>query len=244
MGKIRIFMIEDEKKLLRTISDFLRIQGYKILCASDGSEALEIFKREHTALDLVLLDLSLPKVDGFTVLREIRKISDIPVIILSARSAVEEQINGFSLGADDYITKPFTLELAKMHIEAVLKRAGKLRKTLEYGKLCVELERQQAYWKEIPVELTRKEFELLVYFMEHPEVVLSRNVILDGVWGYEYVGDIRTVDTLVKQLRKKLTEECDYIRSVYGVGYLFGGCREEQTVPAESDGGKEKGKDE
>ena len=169
-----------------------------------------------------MLDVMLPGMDGYEVLQEIRRIVDVPVIMITARSSIEDQMNGFERGADDYITKPYTLELVRLHIEALLKRAGKLKNNIEFGDISVDLAGQRVFWKENYIETTRKEFELLVYFIEHSDVVLTRNAILDAVWGYDYVGDIRTVDTLVKQLRKKLTDECTYIKSVYGAGYLFG----------------------
>ncbi len=222
MRKNQIMIVEDEEKLARTMSDYLRLQGYDILCAADGTEALNLFFQNQKDIDLILLDIMLPGMDGYEVLKEIRKIRDVPVIMMTARASVEDQMNGFERGADDYITKPYTLELVKLHIEALLKRAGKLKNTMEFGNIHVDLAGQRVFWKDTYVETTRKEFELLVYFMEHSDVVLTRNTILDAVWGYDYVGDIRTVDTLVKQLRRKLTDECTYIRSVYGAGYLFG----------------------
>ena len=135
-------------------------------------------------------------------------------------------MSGLEKGADDYITHPYTLDLVKLHIEALLKRAGKLKSWLEFGNISIDLAGQKVYWKDTYIETTRKEYELLVYFMEHSDIVLARTTILDAVWGYDYVGDIRTVDTLVKQLRRKLTDECTYIKSVYGIGYLFGGDTE------------------
>lgn len=222
MKKNTILIVEDEEKLARTMEDFLRLQGYHVLKAADGQSALHVFYEDPNAIDLILLDIMLPEVSGYEVLREIRKSSDVPVIMLTARSSVEDQMSGFEKGADDYITKPYTLELVKLHIEAVLKRAGKLKECREFGNISVDLAGQKVFWKGTYVETTRKEYELLLYFMEHSNIVLPRSTILDAVWGYDYVGDIRTVDTLVKQLRKKLTEECNYIKSVYGVGYLFG----------------------
>lgn len=222
MKKNRILIVEDEQKLARTMEDFLRLQGYEVECAQDGETALSIFYGEKPKMDLILLDVMLPGVSGYEVLKEIRAASDIPVILLTARSSVEDQMSGFERGADDYITKPYTLELVKLHIEAVLKRAGKLKRMMEYGNITVDLAGQMVYWNGKYIETTRKEYELLVYFMENSGIVLARNTILDAVWGFDYVGDIRTVDTLVKQLRRKLTDECTYIKSVYGVGYLFG----------------------
>lgn len=222
MKKIEILIVEDEPKLAQTLADFLRIQNYEVLHAIDGGKALDSFRENKKKIDLVLLDLMLPDISGYTVLKEIRKLSEVPVIILSARSAVVDQMSGFEKGADDYITKPFTLGLVKFHIEAVLKRAGKMRSMLEYKELRADLSRQLVYCRDQLMETTRKEFDLLVYFMEHVGIVLPRNMILDAVWEYDYTGDVRTIDTLVKQLRKKLGEECNYIRTVYGVGYIFG----------------------
>lgn len=222
MNNIKIMIVEDEPKLLKTMTDFLTLQEYDVEYASDGNSALALFREKKREIELILLDLMLPDISGYTVLKEIRKISEVPVIILSARSAVADQISGFEKGADDYITKPFSLSLVKMHIEAVLKRAGKMRDVLEYRELRLDKSRQTLYRNEEPIETTRKEYELLLYFMEHEGMILQRNTILDAVWEYDYEGDIRTIDTLVKQLRKKLGEECNYIRTVYGVGYVFG----------------------
>ncbi len=221
MKKNCILVVEDELKLLRIMEDFLSLQGYEVLKAEDGQEALNRFYENKSRIDMILLDVMLPEISGYMVLKEIRKTSDVPVIMLTARSSVEDQMCGFEKGADDYIVKPYTLDLVKLHIEAVLKRAGKLKNSLTFGKITLDLAGQKVYWKDTYLETTRKEYELLLYFVEHSHVVLPRNTILDAVWGYDYVGDIRTVDTLVKQLRKKLTEECGYIKSVYGVGYLF-----------------------
>ena len=225
--KLEILVVEDEPKLAQTISDFLRIQNYEVQTELKGNSALEYFRQNKQKVDLVLLDLMLPDISGYTVLKEIRKISEVPVIILSARSAVADQMSGFEKGADDYITKPFSLALAKMHIEAVLKRAGKLRTIIEYGELQADVNAQILLYKGQPMETTKKEFDLMVYFMEHPGIALPRNTILDAVWDYDYAGDVRTIDTLVKQLRKKLGEDCNYIRTVYGVGYIFGEDRHE-----------------
>lgn len=222
MKKLEILVVEDEPKLAQTISDFLRIQNYEVETKLNGNDTLEYFRQNKQMVDLILLDLMLPDISGYAVLKEIRKISEVPVIILSARSAVADQMSGFEKGADDYITKPFSLSLVKMHMEAVLKRAGKLRTMVEYKELQADVNAQLLYYKEQHIPTTRKEFDLMVYFMEHPGIVLPRDTILNAVWEYDYVGDVRTIDTLVKQLRKKLGVECSYIRTVYGVGYIFG----------------------
>ena len=222
MNKIKILIVEDEPKLLKTLEDFLGFQDYLTEKAMTGNEAVAVFKEKKNEIDLVLLDLMLPDISGYTVLKEIRKISEVPVIILSARSAVADQMSGFEKGADDYITKPFSLALVKLHIEAVLKRAGIRRDILVYENLQIDKMSQKIYVKDKIIETTKKEFDLLLFFVEHQGVVLDRNKILDAVWEYDYTGDIRTVDTLVKQLRRKLGEECNYIHTVYGVGYIFG----------------------
>lgn len=222
MNKIKILIVEDEPKLLKTLEDFLGFQDYLSEKALTGNEAVAVFKEKKNEINLVLLDLMLPDISGYTVLKEIRKISEVPVIILSARSAVADQMSGFEKGADDYITKPFSLALVKLHIEAVLKRAGIRRDILVYENLQIDKMSQKIYVKDKIIETTKKEFDLLLYFVEHQGVVLDRNKILDAVWEYDYTGDIRTIDTLVKQLRRKLGEECNYIHTVYGVGYIFG----------------------
>ena len=215
-----ILIIEDEKNIGNYIETIVISNGYKALRAMNGMSGLSLCTSHHP--DLILLDLMLPDISGYTVLKEIRKISEVPVIILSARSAVADQMSGFEKGADDYITKPFTLALVKMHIEAVLKRAGKLRTMVEYKDLQADVNAQLLFYKEQHIPTTRKEFDLMIYFMEHPGIVLPRDTILNAVWEYDYTGDVRTIDTLVKQLRKKMGEGCNYIRTVYGVGYIFG----------------------
>lgn len=216
-----LLVVEDEEKLLRTLSDFLAMQGYEVLQASDGQKALEIFYDNMNKIDLILLDIFLPQVSGNEVLKEIRKHSQMPVIMLTANSSVEKQLHSFSQGADDYIVKPYTLSVLKAHVEAVLKRVGKYQQFLEAGELYLDLPAQKVYRKGEYMETTRREYELLLYFIENQGRVLKREHILDAVWGFDYKGETRTVDTLVKQLRKKLTSECNYIRSIYGVGYIF-----------------------
>ena len=222
MNSYTVLVVEDEKKLLYTLTDFLTMNGYNVIAAEDGETAIEQANAHMHELDLVLLDIMLPKRNGYEVLKEIRKRSTIPVIMLTAKSAEEYQLDSFGYGADDYITKPYTLAILKAHMEAVLKRAGKMTEALECGDIRIERASQRVLYQNEPVECTPKEFELLQYFMENEGIVLSRDTILNSVWGYYYAGDIRTVDTLVKQLRKKL-KDSNYIRSVYGVGYVFGG---------------------
>ena len=218
MKQYTSLIVEDEKKLLNTLSDFLNLNGYRLLTAENGIEAMRQFTAYAQEIDLVLLDIMLPFLNGFELLKEIRMRSNVPVIMLTAKSSVEDQIEG----ADDYITKPYSLSLIKAQIEAVLKRAGKTQDFLISGDIRMDVKGQKVYVREEYIETTPKEFELLLFFMENEGMVLSRDRILDAVWGYHYEGDTRTVDTLVKQLRKKL-KDGNYIRSIYGVGYVFGG---------------------
>lgn len=222
MKKYNVLVVEDEKKLLKTLSDFLKLNGYHVLAAENGIEAMKLFTGHIQEIDIVLLDIMLPFLNGYELLKEIRMRSNVPVIMLTAKSSVEDQIEGFEYGADDYITKPYSLSILKAHIEAVLKRSGKQQDFMVSGDIRIDVKGQKVYLREEYMETTPKEFELLLFFMENEGTVLSRDHILDAVWGYHYAGDIRTVDTLVKQLRKKM-KDGSYIRSVYGVGYVFGG---------------------
>ena len=220
MEKKTVLIIEDEEKLLKTLSDYLTMNQYHILQATNGLDGLQQFTAHSAEIDIILLDIMLPFADGFEVLRQIRMCSNVPVILLTAKEDVEDQIKGFSCGADDYIVKPYTLSIVKAHIEAVLKRLGHGQDFLYAGDIKVESKAQKVYVKNKFIETTPKEFELLQMFIRHQGTVLTRDNILDDIWGYQYVGDIRTVDTLVKQLSKKLGDT-SYIRTVYGVGYCF-----------------------
>lgn len=220
MEKITVLVVEDEDKLLKTLSDFLRMNDYKVYQASDGLSGIQEFTSHKGEIDIVLLDVMLPFADGYEVLRQIRLTSNVPVIMLTAKEEVEDQLKGFSCGADDYIIKPYTLSIVKMHIEAVLKRLGYNQDVLYAGAVKLEINAKKVYVNNVYLETTPKEFELLHILVKNRGTVLTRDFILDNVWGYHYVGDVRTIDTLVKQLRKKLGE-ASYIRTVYGVGYCF-----------------------
>lgn len=217
-----VLVVEDERKLLYTLSDFLELNDYQVLRCDNGEAAVEVFQENMHRIDIILLDIMLPGINGYQVLKQIRRLSQIPVIMLTAKDGEQDQVLGFAEGADDYITKPYSLAVIKAHLEAVLKRAGKLAETMESNGICLELASQKLLYKGNQIEITPKEFQLMRFFMENEGVVLSRDQILNAVWGYYYEGDIRTVDTLVKQLRKKMDNDVA-IRSVYGVGYVFGG---------------------
>lgn len=204
------------------MADYLTESGFSVITATDGADAINIFEEKKQSIDLVLLDVMMPKIDGFDVLKIIRSQSDIPIIMLSAREREEDQLKGFHLGADNYITKPFLLSVLKEQIKSCLSRI-KLNKSsiLEKGALMVETEKRRVFLNEKAMELTPKEFDVLNHLIENEHRVLSRESILDAVWGIDYYGDYRTVDTIIKQLRKKMGPKYNYIHSVYGVGYYF-----------------------
>lgn len=224
MDKItKILLVEDDNKLRNTITDYLQMNGYQVTACANGNSALYNFKN-NSPFDIVLLDGMLPDIDGFDILNEIRETSNIPVIMLSARESEQEQLNGFRLGADNYITKPFLLSILKEHINALMNRINHSddnRAYLEKGSLKLNKVERKVYIDGDLINTTPREYDLLLFFMQNERIVLSRNTILDSVWGYNYDGDLRTVDTIIKQLRKKLHKHSDYIVSVYGIGYKF-----------------------
>lgn len=225
MGKqISILLVEDDDKLRSTIQDYMQMNGFQVIVCPDGSTALSRFKEHGEALDIILLDGMLPDIDGFDILKSVRETSDIPVIILSARESEIDQLSGFHLGADNYITKPFLLSVLKEHINALLARSGRLaedKAELVKGALQLNTEERKVYLDGELIATTPREYDVLLLFAQNERIVMSRNTILDRVWGDSYFGDLRTVDTIIKQLRKKLGKHSDYIVSVYGVGYKF-----------------------
>lgn len=221
-SKNLLLIVEDDEKLLKSLEDFFNANNFSVLSVMDGQAAVDTYFANNHQIDLVLLDGMLPKLDGYEVLRAIREHSDVPVIMITARESEEEHIKGLELGADNYITKPFRFRILKAYVDLLLKRRNNdVHAELFCGKLQIEQDTHRVFLKNELLELTPKEYGLLTYFIKNRNVVLTREMILDAVWGFDYVGDIRTVDTLVKQLRKKLTEECSYIHSIYGVGYRF-----------------------
>lgn len=221
MSDLKILLVDDEARMRKLVKDFLVKKGYVILEAGDGEEALEVFYKNND-ISLILLDVMMPKLDGFSVLREIRNVSKVPVIILTAKGEEEDELKGFELGVDEYISKPFSPKILSARVDALIRRANKLddgvitagnievNKTSHIVKVCGN-----------PVELSYKEFELLVYFIENKGIALSREKILNNVWNYDYFGDARTIDTHVKKLRAKLTKDADYIKTIWGMGYKF-----------------------
>lgn len=217
-----VLMVEDDNKLREVLTKFLSRNDYEVLAAENGKVGLELFYENSKNLDIVLLDGMLPDIDGVDVLKEIREHSQVPVIMLTARESEEDQLNGLNNGADNYITKPFLMKVLLVHMDKLIQRNGNEdTDVIEKGALKLEKQFRKAYINGEFVDTTPKEFDLLVYMCENEKVVLKRENILDAVWSFDYDGDMRTVDTLVKQLRKKMTDKYPYITSVYGVGYRF-----------------------
>jgi DNA-binding response OmpR family regulator len=221
MSLINILIIEDEDRMRRLITDYLRREGYNTIEAEDGRKALEIF--QSNKIDLIILDIMLPEYDGWTVLREIRKISDTAVIILTARGEEADQLFGFELGADEYVTKPFSPKVLVARVKALLKRSGieGYNSTIVIDDIIIDETAHKVFIKGKELELTPKEYELFIYMAKNKGRALSREKILSEIWGYDYYGDSRTVDTHIKRLRMKLKEKSYIIQTVRGVGYRF-----------------------
>ncbi len=220
---IKVLLVEDDDKLRNTIQDYLQINNFLVTACADGTSALYCFEN-NSPFDIVILDGMLPDIDGFDVLKRIREISETPVIILSARESERDQLRAFHLGTDNYITKPFLLSILKEHINALLSRSVRPKEIKTYlsrGALKLNTDQRKVYLDGNLINTTPREYDLLLFFMNNERIVMSRDTILDRVWGNSYFGDLRTVDTIVKQLRKKLNGHNNYIVSVYGIGYKF-----------------------
>lgn len=223
---MKMLIADDNIKILNLLKEFAETEGYEVKTAADGKETLELFNSED--FDIILLDVMMPKIDGFEVCRQIRKESMVPVIMITARGEDFEKIMGLDIGADDYIVKPFSAEEVMARVRAIMRRSNSERTVdsdeIRSGDLKINDKTFVAEYKGEPLRLTKKEFELLQNFMEYPEVVFSRNQLLDSIWGYDFYGDSRTVDTHIKRLRQKLSdlEELEYhIETVWGVGYKW-----------------------
>ena len=226
--KISILIADDEVKIARVLRDFLTAAGYDILVACDGEAALDTYYRHNREIDLILLDIMMPGRDGISVLQEIRKTSLVPVIMLTARGEEYDQVKGFQSGADDYIVKPFSQSVLLLRIETLLKRLGKgTACQLTIGELSLNTMRRTVSLSGCPLSLTRREFDLLFYFAVNVGQTVTREQLLDNVWGYDFDGDARTVDTHIKQLRSKLGSYASALKTVYRVGYQFDVCRDE-----------------
>ena len=232
MDKIKILVVDDESRMRKLVHDFLAREGYEVLEAGDGEEALDIFYQQKD-IALLVLDIMMPRINGFEVCREIRQTSKVPIIMLTAKGDERDELNGFDIGADEYISKPFSPKILVARVNALLRRANKLGKEAvisEAGGIVMDKTAPGRYDPQRnsrvaidgkDIELSVKEFELLDYFMSNQGIALTRERILDSVWSYDYFGDARTIDTHVKKLRSKMGAKGDYIKTVWGVGYKF-----------------------
>ena len=220
MNRLKILVVDDESRMRKLVSDFLTRGSYEVLEAADGEQALDVFYREKD-IALVILDVMMPRLDGWQVCREIRASSKVPIIMLTARGDERDELLGFELGVDEYISKPFSPKILVARVEAILRRSGQMDKeeTISFGGIVMDKGAHRVTIDGEDVELSFKEFELLAYFLENQGLALSREKILDNVWNYDYFGDARTIDTHVKKLRNKLKGKGDLIKTVWGIGY-------------------------
>ena len=220
MAAQKILVVDDEARMRKLVADFLMREGYEVLEAGDGEKAMDIFYAEKE-IALVILDVMMPKMDGWQVLREIRESSQVPVIMLTARSDEKDELKGFDLGVDEYVTKPFSPRTLVARVEAILRRTSPQdgNDKIELSGIVLDKSAHQVTVDGRPVDLSFKEFELLTYFMENNGIALSREKILNHVWNYDYFGDARTIDTHVKKLRSKLEPKGDLIKTIWGMGY-------------------------
>ena len=222
MEKIKILVVDDESRMRKLVKDFLEREGYVVLEAGDGMEAMEIFYEEKD-IALVILDVMMPRMDGWKTCREIRQSSQVPIIMLTARAEESDELQGFNLGVDEYISKPFSPKILVARVEAVLRRSNAIAagETIDAGGIVIDKAAHQVKIDGGEIDLSFKEFELLTYFVENQGIALSREKILNNVWNYDYFGDARTIDTHVKKLRSKLGEKGNYIKTIWGMGYKF-----------------------
>ena len=223
MEKIKILVVDDESRMRKLVRDFLVREDYEVLEAGDGEAALDIFYQEKN-IALIILDVMMPKMNGWDVCREVRETSKVPIIMLTAKGDEEDELTGFELGVDEYISKPFSPKILVARVSAILRRSGKAPeegKLLSIGGIVIDQTAHTVTVDGRQIELSFKEFELLTYFMENEGIALSREKILNHVWNYDYFGDARTIDTHVKKLRAKIGEKGDYIKTIWGMGYKF-----------------------
>ena len=220
MNRLKILVVDDESRMRKLVRDFLIKSNFDVLEAEDGEQAVDIFFREKD-IALIVLDVMMPKMDGWQVCQEIRAYSKVPIIMLTAKSDERDELQGFRLGVDEYVTKPFSPKILVARIDAILRRTNQIgvEQILQCGGIRVDKTAHQVTVDGIEIELSYKEFELLTYFIENKGIALSREKILNSVWNYDYFGDARTIDTHVKKLRSKLGEQGNMIRTIWGMGY-------------------------
>ena len=222
MNDIKILVVDDESRMRKLIKDFLMQKGYSILEAGDGEEALKVFEENENKINLILLDVMMPKLDGWSVLRQIRQNSKVPIIILTARGEEQDELFGFELGVDEYISKPFSPKILVARVEAILKRTiGDTKELKDYGGIVIDGEGRTVTVDGKQVEMSLREYELLKYLVDNESIALSRDKILNNVWNYDYYGDSRTIDSHIKKIRHKLGKKGKYIETIRGIGYKF-----------------------
>ena len=222
MDSLKVLMVDDESRLRKLVSDFLTRKGYEVIEAGDGEEAIDKFY-EDKDIALVILDVMMPKMNGWDVCKEIRKNSNVPIIMLTAKSDEASELNGFDCGADEYISKPFSPKILTARVDALIRRSYSIDSSeiIDVGGIIINKAAHIVKINDEEIELSFKEFELLTYFVDNKGIALSREKILNNVWNYDYFGDARTIDTHVKKLRKKLGDKGDYIKTIWGMGYKF-----------------------
>ena len=217
-----ILIVDDEQRMRKLIKDFLATKGYSILEAEDGEKGLEVYEENKNKISLILLDVMMPKLDGWSVLRQIRQESKVPIIMLTARGEEQDELFGFELGVDEYISKPFSPKILVARVEAILKRTNPEEKEVQdYGGIEIDKEGRTVKVDGKPIELSLREYELLTYLVDNKNIALSRDKILNNVWNYDYYGDSRTIDSHIKKIRHKLGKKGKYIQTMRGVGYKF-----------------------
>ena len=222
MDKLKVLVVDDESRMRKLVKDFLVKKDFDVIEAGDGEEAIDIFFRAKD-IALIILDVMMPKMDGWQVCREVRQHSKVPIIMLTAKSDERDELLGFELGVDEYISKPFSPKILVARVEAILRRSNAIstEDIMTAGTIQLNKAAHQVLVNGGAIELSYKEFELLAYFMENQGIALSREKILNNVWNYDYFGDARTIDTHVKKLRSKLGKDADYIKTIWGMGYKF-----------------------
>ncbi|MCF2641882.1 MAG: response regulator transcription factor [Lachnospiraceae bacterium] len=222
MEKLKILVVDDESRMRKLVKDFLVRQNFEVIEAGDGEEALDCFYKDKS-IALIILDVMMPKMNGFEVCKEIRETSKVPIIMLTAKGEESSELQGFELGVDEYISKPFSPKILVARVEAILRRTNQTEPeaVIQVGGITIDKTAHQVTVDGKDVELSYKEFELLTYFAENAGIALSREKILNNVWNYDYFGDARTIDTHVKKLRNKLGSKGDYIKTIWGMGYKF-----------------------
>ena len=222
MSDITVLVVDDESRMRKLVKDFLMQKQYKVLEAGDGEEALKVFEENQNKINIILLDVMMPKLDGWSVLRQIRQKSNVPIIMLTARGEEQDELFGFELGVDEYISKPFSPKILVARVEAILNRTTeKKNETKDYGGIVIDSDGRTVKVDGKQIELSLREYELLKYLVDNNGIALSRDKILNNVWNYDYYGDTRTIDSHIKKVRHKLSKKGKYIETIRGVGYKF-----------------------